>query len=88
MKNISNDACIGEPDDRINTTFQLGLSDNEVKERVEKGRQNTAIDTCEKTTKQILKENVFTYFNLIFFVLTVLLILAESYRSLRFYQSL
>ena len=37
-----------------------------------------------KTKAEIIKSNIFTYFNLIFAVLAVLLILAGSYKSLTF----
>ena len=37
-----------------------------------------------KTKAEIIKSNIFTYFNLIFAVLAALLILAGSYKSLTF----
>ena len=37
-----------------------------------------------KTTKEIIHENIFTYFNLIFAILAVLLILVGSFRDLTF----
>ena len=61
-----------------------GLNDIQVQERVEKGWINYVVESPEKTNKQIVKDNIFTYFNLIFFVLSILLIIAGSYRSLTF----
>ncbi len=48
------------------------------------GWDNRAVDASLKTTGQIVKENVLTYFNLIFLILTVLLVLVHSYRDLSF----
>ena len=61
-----------------------GLNDIQVQERVEKGWINYVVESPEKTNKQIVKDNIFAYFNLIFFVLSILLIIAGSYRSLTF----
>ena len=48
------------------------------------GWTNRAVDSASKTTKEIIHENVFTYFNLIFAVLAVLLCIAGSFRDLTF----
>lgn len=61
-----------------------GLTAQEAQDRYIRGYGNTQIDNAQKSTKDILKENIFTYFNLIFTVLAVLLIIAGSYRSLTF----
>ena len=50
-----------------------GLTALEVQERIDQGLVNTEVDTSTGTVKDIIKENVFTYFNLIFVVLAVLL---------------
>lgn len=61
-----------------------GLTAQEAQDRYIRGYGNTQIDNAQKSTKDILKENIFTYFNLIFAVLAILLISAGSYRSLTF----
>ena len=61
-----------------------GLSDTEVEERVAKGLTNKASDNTGKTVKQIIISNVFTYFNLIFLILVILLCIARSFRNLTF----
>ncbi|RVU73089.1 MULTISPECIES: cation-translocating P-type ATPase [Lactobacillus] len=61
-----------------------GLSQAEVEERVKNGQVNRAVDDQFKTNTQIIRENVFTYFNLIFAVLAVLLILVGAYKDLTF----
>ena len=48
------------------------------------GWTNQAVDPPSKTTQEIIHENVFTYFNLIFIVLAVLLCLVGSFRDLTF----
>ncbi len=45
---------------------------------------NETIDPSFKTNKQIVLQNIFTYFNLIFIVLAVLLCLVSSYKNLTF----
>lgn len=67
--------------DSINIT---GLTDEEVRQRVEEGLTNRADISTDKTTKEIVISNVFTYFNLIFLVITILLIMVGSFRNLTF----
>ena len=66
---------------RINIT---GLTDEEVRQRVDEGLTNRADISTDKTTKEIVISNVFTYFNLIFLVITILLIMVGSFRNLTF----
>ena len=73
-----------KPIERVSVSYEEGLNDILVQERIEKGWNNRAVESPEKTNKQIVKENVFTYFNLIFLVLSILLIIAGSYRNLTF----
>ena len=61
-----------------------GLTMEEVNQRKAAGKTNVAIDNSSKTNGDIIKENVCTYFNLIFAVLTVLTIIAGSFRDLTF----
>lgn len=61
-----------------------GLTTAQVEERQRKGLVNAAVDTEFITTKQIVINNVFTYFNLIFVVLGVLLMLVQSYKNMTF----
>lgn len=62
----------------------MGLTDEEVRQRVEEGLTNRADISTDKTTKEIVVSNVFTYFNLIFLVITILLIMVGSFRNLTF----
>lgn len=61
-----------------------GLTKQEVREREQAGKVNVKVSSSTRTIKQIIKDNVFTYFNLIFTVLAILLILAGSIKDLTF----
>mgnify|MGYP000169993871 CR=1 FL=1 len=61
-----------------------GLTSQQVQEHRLHGWTNKAVEPPSKTTKEIVHENVFTYFNLIFVVLAVLLCLVGSFRDLTF----
>ena len=69
---------------RIETTADTGLTQAQVKERMEKGWSNAPVDSPSKTIKEIIISNVFTYFNLIFLVIAVLLLLVGAFRDLTF----
>ena len=55
-----------------------GLSSQEVASRVAQGQVNRATTSDVKSTSQIIKENTQTYFNLIFAVLTILLLISGN----------
>lgn len=61
-----------------------GLTEEQVKKRIEHGFANVNLAQNTRTTKEIIKSNVFTYFNLLFIILAVLLILVGSYKNLTF----
>ena len=61
-----------------------GLNDEEVNERVINGQTNKPVESGSKSVKQIIFENTFTYFNLIFTVLAILIIIVGSFRDLTF----
>lgn len=61
-----------------------GLTEEEVRKAVENGHTNVQPDKSSKSGLQIVLSNIFTYFNLIFAILAVLVILAGSYQSLTF----
>ena len=73
-----------KPVARIETTADTGLTQAQVKERMEKGWSNAPVDSPSKTTKEIIISNVVTYFNLIFLVIAVLLLLVGAFRDLTF----
>lgn len=61
-----------------------GLTTNEVKEKVKQGKVNRIVNDQFKSDWQIIKENLFTYFNLIFLILALLLIFVGAYKDLTF----
>ena len=72
------------PTTRYNPEYKKGLTSQQVQEHRLHGWTNKAVEPPSKTTKEIDHENVFTYFNLIFVVLAVLLCLVGSFRDLTF----
>lgn len=69
---------------RISADPAHGLTSQQAQERQSAGYANTPVQSPSKTTKQIVQGHIFTYFNLIFFVLGLLILLVRSYRDLTF----
>ena len=61
-----------------------GLSTAEVEFRKKAGLSNERVDSSTKTVAQIIRSNVVTYYNLIFLIITILLIVVGSFRDLTF----
>ena len=61
-----------------------GLTSAQAAERAAAGYANTPVEAPTKTEKQIIRENVFTFFNLIFVVLAVCLALVGDFRDMLF----
>lgn len=72
------------PTPRYQPDYRDGLKSSQVQEHKDDGWSNVNVDPPAQTTKEIIHENVFTYFNLIFAVLAVLLCLVGSFRNLTF----
>ena len=62
----------------------MGLTAEQVEERTEQGYNNHMVDKSSKSIPKIICSNVFTYYNLIFFILAFVLILEKSYHHLTF----
>lgn len=69
---------------RYNPDPEAGLSMAQVEEHRADGWRNVSVAPPAQTTKEIIRENVCTYFNLIFLVLAILLCLVGSFRDLTF----
>ena len=67
-----------EPVDIVMADGDTGLSSSQVAERIEKGWSNGVVRTAGKTELDIITQNLFTFFNLVFVVLAVALALAGS----------
>lgn len=63
---------------------EMGLTTAEVTRRLINGYANTAIDPPTKTVGQIVKSNLLTYFNLVFFALAACIIAVGSWYDLTF----
>ena len=61
-----------------------GLTEEEAIERKKEGKYNFLVTPPSKTKEQIIKENVLTYFNFVFLILAILLIMVGSFRDLTF----
>lgn len=62
----------------------LGLNAEQVRERAELGYINTPVEAPSKTVGQIVLSNIFTYFNIVFFVLAGCIIAVKSWNDLMF----
>lgn len=60
------------------------LTHEEVEEKIKQGKSNKVKIKTNESIFKILRKNIFTYFNFIFLILTILLITSHSYRNLTF----
>lgn len=70
---------------RRHTNVAIGLTSAEVAERETHGQTNQITVSSSKSVQEILQENICTYFNLVFTVFAVLLVLVGSFNNLTFY---
>ena len=69
---------------RVIPDYRVGLSPEQIRVREENGWTNDEVASPGLTTKEIVHNNIFTYFNLIFLILAILLCLVGSFRNLTF----
>ena len=62
---------------RIKTDYQTGLTAEQVEERVSKGQTNATPNTNSKTIRSIICENVFTFFNILCFIVFIALVVVN-----------
>ncbi len=63
---------------------ETGLSSAQAQERVDAGWANLPIDPPGKTVGQIIKSNVFTYFNMLFFLLAAFVLVFGTWQNAMF----
>ena len=63
---------------------QQGLTRAQVRERADAGWTNAPVDPPGKTVKQIVLSNIFTYFNMLFFLLALCVIAVQQWLNLTF----
>ena len=61
-----------------------GLTTEEIEEKTKQGKTNKIKIKANESVLKIIRKNIFTYFNLIFLILAILLITSQSYRNLTF----
>ena len=61
-----------------------GLTNREVEEKIALGKVNKINFETSESISIIIKKNIFTYFNVIFMILAILVIFAGAYRNLTF----
>lgn len=66
------------------TDVNTGLSSEQVHQRMDQGLTNAVSEGTSRTTGKIIRSNVCTYFNLIFFLLAAVLLYEKSYNNLTF----
>ena len=70
--------------ERFSPDPETGLTAGQVKERIAAGLVNTPAKPPGKSVRDIIADNLFTYFNLIFLILALLIVYAGTYRDLTF----
>ena len=69
---------------RVLADPEQGLTKEQVEERIRSGAVNTPPEGGTLSLKQIIRENVCTYYNLIFLLITISLCLVRAYQALTF----
>ncbi|MDD6222076.1 MAG: HAD-IC family P-type ATPase [Lachnospiraceae bacterium] len=65
-------------------TAGRGLTSSEAERLTQEGKSNVQVHESSKTVGQILRENIFTYFNFLFLVLGAMLFVVGAYRDMTF----
>lgn len=68
----------------VKASITEGLNDEQVRERIKYGLSNVDLSEGTKSVEEIVKSNIFTYFNLIFVALSVMLIAVGAFKDLTF----
>ena len=66
------------------TNRDTGLTSERVAQLTKAGMSNVAVKSESKTVRQIIADNIFTYFNMIFAIFAAMLILVKSYINMTF----
>lgn len=72
------------PPERFCPDPKVGLSDEQVRARTEAGLTNVTHADTQKTTAEIVRSNLLTYFNMIFFVIAAILAYERSFNNMMF----
>lgn len=83
-KKITNENTKRHPMIRYEADIEKGLSGEQVQEYRDNGWVNEPVELQSKTVREIVRSNLFAYFNMVFAILALLLMIAGSFRSLTF----
>ena len=64
--------------------LSLGLSTDEVRERIEKGQVNISKEKNGKSYPEIIFTNLFTFFNMVWAIIAVILCILGEFKNLTF----
>ena len=78
-KKQKNEPVVQKRVKRVKTDYQIGLTAEQVNERIEKGYTNKSPNKNVKTIRSIIFENVFTFFNILCFLVAAALIVVDIY---------
>ncbi len=70
--------------ERYDPDPDIGLSSEQVERRTEEGYVNNSVNSSSASTGKIVLTNIFTYFNMIFFIIGILLVSVGSFKHLTF----
>lgn len=70
--------------ERVDADPAAGLTAEQVRARFAAHADNCKVESSTKTVSEIVKSNVLTYFNLVFFVIAVLLIIVGAWTDMMF----
>lgn len=83
-KKITNEKEKRHPVIRYEADIAKGLSSEQIQQYKDSGWVNEPVEPQSKTVREIIRSNLLTYFNMVFAILALLLMIAGSYRNLTF----
>ena len=69
---------------KIKVDPKKGLSYEQVRKMKRAGAINESVKPPSKSVQEIVRSNVFTYFNFVFLIITIILICVQSWRDITF----
>ena len=70
--------------DKIKVDPKKGLNHEQVRKMKRAGAINESVKPPSKSVQEIVRSNVFTYFNFVFLIITIILICVQSWRDITF----
>ncbi|MCI1304936.1 MAG: cation-translocating P-type ATPase [Lachnospiraceae bacterium] len=83
-KNNTEEERIRRPMKRYKADVHLGLTQEQVREYRRNGWDNYSVEPPSKSTREIIRSNLLTYFNFLFLFLSILLVIVGSFKDLTF----